>query len=131
MEIKTTKDPDNYGDESLGIDGLSSTVRAQALAQCYEGDFEKGALAVLINGSELRVFQWDMNDELKEEARRNQENATKFFNAAQIARKRIASQGGLPDMSKKVEPTEEDLQNIGVNIDLYKKQKDFARKRGW
>lgn len=129
MEIKTTKDPDNYGDESLGIDGLSSTVRAQALAQCYEGDFEKGALAVLINGSELRVFQWDMTNELKEEARQNQENATRFFNAAQIARKRIASQGGLSDMSKKVKPTEEDLQNIGVNIDLYKQQKDSIKKR--
>lgn len=62
LEIKTANNPDKFGKESLGINGLPINYRSQLLAEMHQMGAEKGALAVLINEKELRVYQVSMDD---------------------------------------------------------------------
>lgn len=71
LEIKTATDPTNWGPEILGIDAVPLNYRAQVLAATYEAGFDRGAVAVLINETEFRYYNFTMTPELREEAEAN------------------------------------------------------------
>lgn len=71
LEIKTATDPTNWGPEYLGLDAVPLNYRAQVLAATYEAGFDRGAVAVLINETEFRYYNFIMTPELNEEARIN------------------------------------------------------------
>lgn len=83
LEIKTSTNPDDWGDESEGLDGVPKAYRAQALSQAYEGGFSHGAIAVMINASEMRTYKFKMTPELTQEAHQNYQTAEKVFEMAQ------------------------------------------------
>lgn len=71
LEIKTATDPTNWGPTYLGINGVPLNYRAQVLAATYEAGFDRGAVAVLINETEFRYYNFNMTPELREEAAQN------------------------------------------------------------
>lgn len=71
LEIKTATDPTNWGPTYLGIDGVPLNYRAQVLAATYEAGFDRGAVAVLINETEFRYYNFAMTEELRQEAESN------------------------------------------------------------
>lgn len=71
LEIKTATDPTNWGPEIFGIDAVPLNYRAQVLAATYEAGFDRGAVAVLINETEFRYYNFTMTPELREEAEAN------------------------------------------------------------
>lgn len=87
LEIKTATDPTKWGNEEDGIDAIPTDYRAQVLSGCLEGDFKRGAVAVLINEKDLKVYRFDMTDELIIEAKNNKEKAEKAYQAVVEARK--------------------------------------------
>lgn len=97
LEIKTATDPTKWGNEEDGIDGIPTEYRAQVLAGCYEAGFERGAVASLINETELRVYEFDMTDDLKEEAENNKKQADKIYEAVEEARKTGDTQFNIED----------------------------------
>ncbi len=86
FEIKTATNPRFWGDESLGIDGVPAAYRAQVLAGCHEAGFDRGAIAVLINEKDLKVYQFDMTDELREEAAKNAKEVNEVYDNIKAAR---------------------------------------------
>ena len=91
LEIKTARHASGWGDSSEGLDGIAPMYRAQVLAQCYESGVENGRLGVLINGHELRLYEFKMNDELRAEAKRNEETMNRFIGEM---RQKIEENGG-------------------------------------
>lgn len=96
LEIKTSNDPDKWGEDGEGIEGIPEIYRAQVLSQCYEGGFKKGALSVLINNSELRSYHFEMTPELTAEAESNKELAEEFYRVSQ----EIKNNDNLRDVEK-------------------------------
>lgn len=86
FEIKTASDPSKWGKEELGIDGVPNGYRAQAIAGCIEAGFDRGAIGVLINETDLRVYQFDINDQIRQEHEINKTRAEQAYTAAEEAR---------------------------------------------
>lgn len=86
LEIKTASNPKKWGDVSEGLDGVPANYRAQALAQAEAGGFSHGAVAVLINGHDFRVYEFDYTDDLKAESQENIRRANELYEAAQKAK---------------------------------------------
>lgn len=83
LEIKTSSKPQDWGKEEDGLDGVPKNYRAQVLTQAYCGGFDKGAVAVMINGTDFRSYKFNMDEGLKEEAEKYVKQADEFFNEAQ------------------------------------------------
>lgn len=80
LEIKTASDPSKWGPTELGLDGVPLNYRAQVLAATYEAGFDRGAVAVLINETEFRYYDFIMNDALRAEASANKNYVTTVMN---------------------------------------------------
>lgn len=78
LEIKTSSRPQDWGDESEGLDGVPANYRAQVLGQVYEAGFRRGAVSVLINETDLRTYSFEMDDKLTAEAAGLIEEARQF-----------------------------------------------------
>lgn len=68
LEIKTSSNPLHWGVESDGLDGVPVKYRVQTLVQARTAGFTHGAIAVLINQYDFRVYTFTMDDKLAEEA---------------------------------------------------------------
>lgn len=87
IEIKTASDPSHFGSEEEGIDGIPNNYRKQVLAEVYQQKADRGALAVLINEREFKVYQFDMTDELQAEAARDAKQADEIFSTLSSRKK--------------------------------------------
>lgn len=67
LEIKTASDASKWKDTSLGIEGVPSNYKYQALWYADAAGFEKGAVAVMIDDREYREYHFTMTPELKAE----------------------------------------------------------------
>lgn len=86
LEIKTSARPDDWGDESEGIDGVPRNYRAQVVTACERAGFSHGSVAVLINGHDYRSYEFRMTPALRAEARDNVVQADAFYERTQAAK---------------------------------------------
>lgn len=66
LEIKTASTAREWGEDGSGFEGIPEGYGIQLLTQMRHAGFDHGAMAVLIDGTELRSYQVEMTDELRE-----------------------------------------------------------------
>ena len=92
FEIKTAKNFRYWGDTADGIDGLPQNYRAQVLVQAYTLGADHGALGVLGDHNQVRLYQFEMTDDLKKEARGIIEAGDALFDVWQMEKNNISEQ---------------------------------------
>ena len=78
IEIKYATSADKWGNPEDGLDGIPPAYRAQAIWYAKRSGLNKGTVAVLIDDTELRVYDFELDDDTMAEAVA-MENASRTF----------------------------------------------------